>query len=110
MARKKPLSPGEPDPSPNPGRDIPSPQELSEGLDTLSPLQLIDMITQFHPIDSPRRIELGYLRRRIEELEILNDQARQAVEKLDAAVTKLTQPANRVGTLLALPKDRKSVV
>jgi len=104
VARKKPLSPGEPDPSPNPGRDIPSPQELSEGLDTLSPLQLIDMITQFHPIDSPRRIELGYLRRRIEELEILNDQARQAVEKLDAAVTKLTQPANRVGTLLALPK------
>jgi proteasome-associated ATPase len=77
---------------------------LTEGLDLLSPLQLIDMITQFHPLDSPRRIELGYLRRRIEELEILNDQARQAVEKLDAAVTKLTQPANRVGTLLALPK------
>ena len=66
----------------------------------MSALQLTDMITQFHPLDSPRRVELGYLRRRIEEIEILNDQARQAVEKLDSAVTKLTQPANRVGTLL----------
>ena len=83
---------------------------MPEGLDSLSPLQLVDMITQFHPLDSPRRIELGYLRRRIEELEILNDQARQAVEKLDAAVTKLTQPANRVGTLLNLPKPDTALV
>jgi proteasome-associated ATPase len=83
---------------------------LPEGLESLSPLQLVDMITQFHPLDSPRRIELGYLRRRIEELEILNDQARQAVEKLDAAVTKLTQPANRVGTLLNLPKPDTALV
>jgi proteasome-associated ATPase len=104
VARKKPLPSGEPDPSPTPGRAVPSPDDFTESLDTLSPLQLVDMITQFLPLDSPRRIELGYLRRRIEELEILNDQARQAVEKLDAAVTKLTQPANRVGTLLNLPK------
>jgi len=77
---------------------------LDESLDTLSALQLVDLLTQFYPTDSPRRTELGYLRRRIEELEILNEQARQAVEKLDAAVTKLTSPANRVGTLLNLPK------
>jgi len=77
---------------------------LDESLDTLSALQLVDLLTQFYPIDSPRRTELGYLRRRIEELEVLNEQARQAVEKLDAAVTKLTSPANRVGTLLNLPK------
>ncbi len=83
---------------------------LPEGLDTLSALQLTDLIAQFHPLDSPRRVELGYLRRRIEELEILNDQARQAVEKLDAAVTKLTQPANRVGTLLNLPKPDTALV
>jgi len=77
---------------------------LDENLDTLSALQLVDLLTQFYPINSPRRTELGYLRRRIEELEVLNEQARQAVEKLDAAVTKLTSPANRVGTLLNLPK------
>jgi proteasome-associated ATPase len=85
---------------PNPGLE----PILDENLDTLSALQLVDLLTQFYPIDSPRRIELGYLRRRIDELEVLNEQARQAVEKLDAAVTKLTQPANRVGTLLNLPK------
>jgi proteasome-associated ATPase len=105
VARKKPLpADGPAASSSQTDREESLPHELTEGLDLLSPLQLIDMITQFHPLDSPRRIELGYLRRRIEELEILNDQARQAVEKLDAAVTKLTQPANRVGTLLALPK------
>jgi proteasome-associated ATPase len=107
VARKKPSSSDEPAPP----QDSFSPQPpLPEGLDTLSALQLTDMITQFHPLDSPRRVELGYLRRRIEELEILNDQARQAVEKLDAAVTKLTQPANRVGTLLNLPKPDTALV
>ncbi|MCE0496851.1 MAG: AAA family ATPase [Methylacidiphilales bacterium] len=83
---------------------------LDENLDTLSALQLVDLLTQFYPLDSPRRIELGYLRRRIEELEVLNDQARQAVEKLDAAVTKLTSPANRVGTLLNLPKPDTALI
>jgi proteasome-associated ATPase len=98
----------------NPSDDPRSPSELGphpslepildDNLDTLSALQLVDLLTQFYPIESPRRIELGYLRRRIEELEVTNDQARQAIEKLDAAVTKLTSPANRVGTLLNLPK------
>jgi len=83
---------------------------LDENLDTLSALQLVDLLTQFYPLDSPRRTELGYLRRRIEELEVLNEQARQAVEKLDAAVTKLTQPANRVGTLLNLPKADTALI
>jgi proteasome-associated ATPase len=106
VARKKPSSSDEPAASP----ESLSGQQIPEGLDTLSALQLTDMITQFQPLDSPRRVELGYLRRRIEELEILNDQARQAVEKLDAAVTKLTQPANRVGTLLNLPKPDTALV
>lgn len=83
---------------------------LDESLDTLSALQLIDLLSQFYPLDSPRRTELGYLRRRVEELEITNDQARQAIEKLDAAVTKLTSPANRVGTLLNLPKADTALV
>ncbi len=83
---------------------------LDENLDTFSALQLVDLLTQFYPLDSPRRIELGYLRRRIEDLEVTNDQARQAIEKLDAAVTKLTSPANRVGTLLDLPKPEIALI
>ena len=110
MARKNKSNPsGEPG-SPRPYSPGQGPHPslepiLDESLDTLSALQLVDLLTQFYPPDSPRRIELGYLRRRIEELEVLNEQARQAVEKLDAAVTKLTAPANRVGTLLNLPKS-----
>jgi proteasome-associated ATPase len=83
---------------------------LDENLDTFSALQLVDLLTQFYPLDSPRRVELGYLRRRIEELEVTNEQARQAIEKLDAAVTKLTSPANRVGTLLDLPKPEIALI
>ena len=83
---------------------------LDENLDTFSALQLIDLLTQFYPLDSPRRVELGYLRRRIEELEVTNEQARQAIEKLDAAVTKLTSPANRIGTLLDLPKPEIALI
>ena len=114
MARKnKSNPPGDPNPSAgNPGQG-PHPSLdpiLDEDLDTLSALQLVDLLTQFYPLESPRRIELGYLRRRIEELEVLNDQARQAIEKLDAAVTKLTQPANRVGTLLNLPKPDTALI
>ncbi len=110
MARKNKSNPSEepestplysPAQGPNPSLE----PILDENLDTLSALQLVDLLTQFYPINSPRRTELGYLRRRIEELEVLNEQARQAVEKLDAAVTKLTSPANRVGTLLNLPKS-----
>ena len=90
----------------NSGEDV----SIDDPLETLSALQLIDLLSQFHPLDSPRRVELGYLRRRVEELEITNDQARQAIEKLDAAVTKLTAPANRVGTLLNLPKPEIALV
>jgi proteasome-associated ATPase len=83
---------------------------LDDNLDSFSALQLVDLLTQFYPLDSPRRVELGYLRRRIEELEVTNEQARQAIEKLDAAVTKLTSPANRVGTLLNLPKADTALI
>ena len=50
------------------------------------------------------------LRRRIEEMEELQDQARTAVEKLSEAVDKLRAPALRLGTLLQkLPRGRALV-
>ncbi len=114
MPRKNKSSSEEPEQNPlysSPQGPNPSLEPiLDENLDTLSALQLVDLLTQFYPINSPRRTELGYLRRRIEELEVTNDQARQAIEKLDAAVTKLTQPANRVGTLLNLPKADTALI
>lgn len=104
MARKtkKPVVDTPPEPADQPGFGPP--------IDTLSTLQILDLVSQSIPYDSPARPELNYLRLRVEELEITNDQARDAIEKLDAAVTKLSSPANRTGTLLALPKPDIALV
>jgi proteasome-associated ATPase len=45
-------------------------------------------------------MDMVYLRDRVMEVEEVNDQARQTIEKLDAIVEKLRSPAFRVGTLL----------
>src|SRR5436309_11521144 len=41
-----------------------------------------------------------YLRERIASIEETNDEARQAIEKMDAIIERLRSPAFRVGTLL----------
>ena len=71
-----------------------------EQLDTLSTLQLVDLIVQKLPPRHTSILDLIYLRDRIVELEEVNEQARQAIEKLDAIVEKLRSPAFRVGTFL----------
>jgi proteasome-associated ATPase len=86
-----------------------SPDSL-EALEALSTLQLLDLVSQAVPYDAVHRRELLYLRRRIAEMEEMNDEARRALEKLDEVVNKLTSPANRVGTLLALSKPDTALV
>lgn len=81
-----------------------------ETLESLSALQLYDLLVSGLSVEAYSRPELHYLRRRIEELEEMTDQARQVIEKLDAAVQKLSSPANRIGTLLALPKKDTALV
>jgi len=71
-----------------------------EELDTLSTLQLIDLIVSKLPPRHPAILDMVYLRERIAAIEATNDQARQAIEKLDAIVEKLRSPAFRVGTFL----------
>ncbi|MEM1057834.1 MAG: AAA family ATPase [Verrucomicrobiota bacterium] len=89
----------------------PSPESRTD-LDGMSTLQVFDLLTgsfaNFGGIGRPP--EFDYLRNRIEEMEILNEQARQAVEKLDATVKQLSSPANRLGTLLALPNRETALV
>ena len=61
-------------------------------------------------LDAPISQELLSLRRRVAEMEEIQDQARAAVEKLSDAVEKLRAPALRLGTLLQkLPKSRALV-
>jgi proteasome-associated ATPase len=79
-------------------------------LEKLSTLQLVDIITHKLAIHGVTPHDMTLLRRRIEEMEDLQDQARTAVEKLSEAVDKLRAPALRLGTLLQkLPKGRALV-
>ena len=76
----------------------------------LSTLQLVDLISHKLAMQGPVPPDITILRRRIEEMEELQDQARSAVEKLSEAVDKLRAPALRLGTLLQrLPKSRALV-
>jgi proteasome-associated ATPase len=77
---------------------------------SLSTLQLVDLIAHKMSMHGSVPHDVTLLRRRIEEMEEVQDQARSAVEKLSEAVDKLRAPALRLGTLLQkLPKGRALV-
>ena len=79
-------------------------------LEKLSTLQLMDIISHKLAVQGMLPADMSLLRRRVEEMEDMNDQARTAVEKLSEAVDKLRAPALRLGTLLQkLPKSRALV-
>ena len=90
---------------PHPAGAIPSPSQESpllarQELEALSLLQLVDMIVAKLPPRHTAIMDMVYLRDRVAEVEEINDQARQTIEKLDAVVEKLRSPAFRVGTFL----------
>jgi proteasome-associated ATPase len=103
--KKKPAA-GSPASKPAPGDGpelAPPPVEeiLSrEQLDALSLLQVIDLIVSKLPPRHTSILDMVYLRDRAAEMEEVNDQARQTIEKLDAIVEKLRSPAFRIGTFL----------
>jgi proteasome-associated ATPase len=100
---KKRAAPPKVEPSPpdaKPPRGILSHEEM----ETLSALQLVDLIASELPAQHPSLMDLIYLRDRVAAIEEMNDQARQALEKLDEIVEKLRSPAFRVGTFL-MPVD-----
>ena len=79
-------------------------------LERMSALQLLDIISHKLVVQGATPSDVTLLRRRIEEMEELQDEARSAVEKLSEAVEKLRAPALRLGTLLQkLPKGRALV-
>src|SRR5580698_9217226 len=75
-----------------------------EEMESLSALQLVDLIASELPAQHPSLMDLIYLRDRVAAIEEMNDQARQALEKLDEIVEKLRSPAFRVRTFL-MPAD-----
>src|ERR1051325_4048256 len=94
------------------GADVPPMEELisEEELERFSALQMVDLISHKLSLQGASGKDLSLLRRRVEEMEEVQDQARVAVEKLSEAVDKLRAPALRLGTLLQrLPKQRALV-
>ena len=81
-----------------------------EQLDSLSTLQLVDLVATKLPARHTALIDLVYLRDRIVEMEEMNDQAREAIEKLEQVIEKLRSPAFRVGTFLAPVEPDKGLV
>src|SRR2546422_8555676 len=71
-----------------------------EELDRLSTLQLIDLTVSKLPPRYSAILDMVYLRERVASVEEMNDEARQAIEKMDAIVEKLRSPAFRVGTFI----------
>lgn len=81
-----------------------------EEWERLSALQLLDLMAHRGAGRPLTGAEYAYLRDRISGLEEITDQARQAIEKLDAAVDKLRSPALRVGTFLDHLGDSEALV
>ena len=109
--KKKPVPREEPKPAEPSLTSTPLADLLPrEQLEELSTLQLVDLITSKLPPRHASIFDMVYLRERIAALEEMNDQARAALEKMDAIIEKLRSPAFRVGTFLAaVDKDKAHV-
>ena len=103
---------GQKSPSEIPESPLSSPDVLSrEQMEQLSALQLVDMIVGKLPPRHSSIMDMIYLRDRVAEIEEINDQARQTIEKMDAIIEKLRSPAFRVGTfLMPIEPDKAHVV
>jgi proteasome-associated ATPase len=105
--RSVPPSGGEKSAAGSPEASAPLSDLISrEQLDSLSALQLVDLIVSKLPLRHSSLVDMVYLRERIVEMEETSEQARQAIEKLDAIVEKLRSPALRAGTFL-MPLERE---
>ena len=98
---------------PGPKGEPPSGDEplLEAGdVEHLSALQLCDLISATLRLRGAHPWEIRLLRDRVEEMEVLQDQARQAVEQLTEAVEKLRAPALRLATFIQkLGEDRAMI-
>jgi proteasome-associated ATPase len=86
------------------------PAAAGEGPENVSALQLLDRLTYELAAQGIPASGTSALRRRVVEMEELQEQARTALEQLNQAVEKLRAPAPRLGTLMQeLPNGRALV-
>jgi proteasome-associated ATPase len=77
--------------------------DFSHQEESLSPLERLDRLIASLPPGDVVRGELLDLRIEFADLEDTVSEARQAIEKMDAIIKKVTSPANRIGTFLGTP-------
>ena len=78
--------------------------ELEDQADD-QPLRLVDQLLAMAPDRDPARPLLYQLRRQLMEREISFQEARRSLVELEAALEKVTAPANRVGIFLGSPSE-----
>jgi proteasome-associated ATPase len=107
-SEKKPRRGPEPQPEWHGGTE---PPHFSAGeVERSSALQLCDAIAFRLRQLGVDPTDLLQLRRRVEEIEEMNDQARGAIEQLSSAVDKLRSPALRLGTLIQRINEERLLV
>ena len=74
------------------------------------PLRLVDQLLALAPDRDPARPLLYRLRRQLMEREISFQEARRALVEMEAALEKVTAPANRVGIFLGMPSEGVATV
>lgn len=77
--------------------------DFSDADEPAGPLETLDRLISMLPPGDPVQRELFRLRAAVSENEMLVSEARQAIEKLEQIVKKVTSPANRIGTFLGAP-------
>ena len=74
--------------------------DLTPDEPNLSLLERLDLIVASLPMEDPLRAEIYTLREEVAEQEDMVSEAREALEKYEAIVKKLSSPANRIGTFI----------
>ncbi|MEE3258006.1 MAG: AAA family ATPase [Candidatus Latescibacterota bacterium] len=74
------------------------------------PLRLVDQLLSMAPDRDPARPLLYQLRRQLMEREISFQEARRTLVELEAALEKVTAPANRVGIFIGMPSEGVATV
>ncbi len=80
------------------------------GNESLTALELLERTIASFPPGDPLRKDLIELRATIAEQEDTMNEARQAIEKMEGIIKKVTSPANRIGTFLGAPNKETAQI
>src|SRR5207249_12137702 len=74
----------------------------------ITPIEMLERAIASLPPGEPARAQLLDLRGALLEHEGMLSEAREAIEKMEQIIKKVTSPANRIGTFLGTPNKERS--